>query len=55
MITIPIMGEISREEYDLIRKANEIELRERAKIESDMFTDYDFINADKTNLRTIRY
>jgi len=46
------MGDITPDEYNLIRKANEIELRERAKFEGGS-CDIEFFMADKNNLRTI--
>ncbi len=52
MIKIPAKGDISPEEYTLIRKANEIELRERAKFEGQS-CDIDFIMADFNNLRMV--
>lgn len=32
MIEIPVLGEITREEFEIIRKANEIEVREKKRV-----------------------
>lgn len=32
MIEIPVLGEITREEFEIIRKANEIEIREKKRV-----------------------
>ena len=52
MIQIPLLGTISKDEYDLIVKANDIELRECRRLGIDIYPQY--MLAFRNNQRTIQ-